>query len=130
MTCQTTMWTEVCFTNLIVIWSVRYYFCKRLLLIGRDPYLKCSFIKEQVGVYSIMLQRTLRSVLNGTWSLCNLSLAEDFYSPKDPNLKKIMLPVLTLRLLMSYIYIHIYIYIYEVPILDVSRSHTTTHHSR
>ena len=35
---------------------------------------------------------------------------------------------LTLWLLMSYIYI--YIYIYGAPILDVSRSHTTTHHSR
>jgi len=33
---------------------------------------------------------------------------------------------LTLRLLMSYIYI----YIYGAPILDVSRSHTTTQHSR
>ena len=33
---------------------------------------------------------------------------------------------LTLRLLMSYIYI----YIYGAHILDVSRSHTTTHHSR
>ena len=32
--------------------------------------------------------------------------------------------ILTLRLLMSYIYIH------EAPILDVSRSHTTMHHSR
>ena len=31
---------------------------------------------------------------------------------------------LILRLLMSYIYI------YGAPILDVSRSHTTTHHSR
>ena len=35
---------------------------------------------------------------------------------------------LTLRLLMSYIYI--YIYIYGAPILDVSRSHITTQHSR
>jgi len=34
--------------------------------------------------------------------------------------------ILTLRLLMLYIYI----YIYGAPILDVSRSHTTTHHSR
>ena len=34
---------------------------------------------------------------------------------------------LTLRRLMSYIYI--YIYIYGAPILDVSRSHTTTQHS-
>ena len=31
-------------------------------------------------------------------------------------------PIVTLRLLMSYIY--------GAPILDVSRSHTTTHHSR
>ena len=37
---------------------------------------------------------------------------------------------LILRLLMSYIYIYIYIYIYGAPILDVSRSHTTTQHSR
>jgi len=36
--------------------------------------------------------------------------------------------VLTLRRLMSFIYI--YIYIYAAPILDVSRSHTTTQHSR
>ena len=33
-------------------------------------------------------------------------------------------PALTLRRLMSYIYI------YGAPILDVSRSHTTTQHSR
>jgi len=37
---------------------------------------------------------------------------------------------LTLRLLMSYIYIYIYIYTHTAPILDVSRSHTTTQHSR
>ena len=39
---------------------------------------------------------------------------------------------LTLRLLMSYIYIYIYIYRERerAPILDVSRSHTTMHHSR
>ena len=37
-------------------------------------------------------------------------------------------PDLTLRRLMSYIYI--YIYIYGAPILYVSRSHTTTQHSR
>ena len=39
---------------------------------------------------------------------------------------RIRVKSLTLRLLMSYIYI----YIYGAPILDVSRSHTTTHHSR
>ena len=39
---------------------------------------------------------------------------------------RIRVKSLTLRLLMSYIYI----YIYGAPILDVSRLHTTTHHSR
>ena len=39
---------------------------------------------------------------------------------------KCYVALLTLRLLMSYIYI----YIYGAPILDVSRSHTTTQHSR
>ena len=42
----------------------------------------------------------------------------------------ILTRTLTLRWLMSYIYIYIYIYIYGAPILDVSRSHTTTQHSR
>ena len=37
---------------------------------------------------------------------------------------RIRVKSLTLRLLMSYIYI------YGAPILDVSRSHTTTQHSR
>ena len=47
----------------------------------------------------------------------------------DNHLKtKRRLLYLTLRRLMSYIYI--YIYIYGAPILDVSRSHTTTQHSR
>jgi len=38
------------------------------------------------------------------------------------HVSRIMVKSLTLRLLMSYIY--------EAHILDVSRSHTTTHHSR
>ena len=37
---------------------------------------------------------------------------------------KLVISALTLRRLMAYIYI------YGAPILDVSRSHTTTHHSR
>ena len=40
------------------------------------------------------------------------------------HVSRIRVKLLTLRLLMSYIYI------YGAPILDVSRSHTTTHHSR
>ena len=54
------------------------------------------------------------------------------------HISRIRVKSLTLRLLMSYIYIYIYIYmyiyihiyIYGAPILDVSSSHTTTHHSR
>ena len=42
------------------------------------------------------------------------------------HVSRIRVKSLTLRSLMSYIYI----YIYGAPILDVSRSHTTTHHSR
>ena len=44
------------------------------------------------------------------------------------HVSRIMVKSLKLRLLMSYIYI--YMYIYGAPILDVSRSHTTTQHSR
>jgi len=44
------------------------------------------------------------------------------------HVSRIRVKSLTIRLLMSYIYI--YIYIYGAPILDVSRSHTTTQHSR
>ena len=40
------------------------------------------------------------------------------------HVSRVRVKSLTLTLLMSYIYI------YGVPILDVSRSHTTTHHSR
>ena len=43
---------------------------------------------------------------------------------------RIRVKSLTFRLLMSHIYIYIYIYIYGAPILDVSRSHTTTQYSR
>ena len=48
------------------------------------------------------------------------------------HVSRIRVKSLTLRLLMSYIYIYvyIYIYIYGAPILDVSRSYTTTQHSR
>ena len=44
------------------------------------------------------------------------------------HVSRIRVKLLTFRLLMSYIYI--YIYVYGAPILDVSRSHTTTQHSR
>ena len=46
------------------------------------------------------------------------------------HVSRIRVKSLTFRRLMSYIYKYIYIYIYGAPILDVSRSHTTTQHSR
>ena len=42
------------------------------------------------------------------------------------HVSRIRVKILTFRRLISYIYI----YMYGVPILDVSRSHTTTQHSR
>jgi len=50
------------------------------------------------------------------------------------HVSRIRVKLLTLKLLITYmciyIYIYLYIYIYAAPILDVSRSHTTTRHSR
>ena len=43
----------------------------------------------------------------------------------DENINTLFNPQAT-----NVIYIYIYIYIYGAPILDVSRSHTTTQHSR
>ena len=73
-----------------------------------------------------------RSDLPSFWDItqdCNCVLSHKVGRPRllrGTSLKSRM--GLTLRLLMSYIYI--YIYIYGAPILDVSRSHTTTQHSR
>jgi hypothetical protein len=61
---------------------------------------------------------TLSPELNPICYLLAL-LARDFL-----HVTRIRVKSLTLRLLMSYIYI------YGAPIIDVSRSHTTTHHSR
>ena len=66
----------------------------------------------------------LNSELNPICSLLAL-LAHHFL-----HASRIRFKSLTIRLLLSYIYIYIYIYIYGAPILDVSRSYTTTHHSR
>jgi len=60
---------------------------------------------------------------------CILLATQEMYSTvSSPDLVLGMCKpsILTLRLLMSYIYI----YIYGAHILDVSRSHTTTHHSQ
>jgi len=69
----------------------------------------------------------LKPELNSICYLLTLLGAHHFL-----HVSRIRVKLLTLRLLMSYIYIYIYIfiYIYGATILDVSRSHTTTQHSR
>ena len=64
---------------------------------------------------------TLNAELNPICCLQALLEAHHFL-----HVSRIRVKSLTLRLLMSYIYI----YIYGAPIIDVSRSHTTTQHSR
>ena len=64
---------------------------------------------------------TLNAELNPVCHLLALLGAHHFL-----HVSRIRVKSLTLKLLMSYIYI----YIYGAPILDVSRSHTTTQHSR
>jgi len=61
-----------------------------------------------------------KKVVNFVWNLCDIVLSQQ---PSDKTVWKYYLTfTLTLRRLMSYIY--------GAPILDVSRSHTTTPHSR
>ena len=71
-------------------------------------------------VYILITVNPLKVELNPICYLLAL-LAHHFL-----HVSRIRVKSLILRLLMSYIYI----YIYGAPILDVSRSHTTTQHSR
>ena len=68
------------------------------------------------NLYALLLLNPLNTELNPICYLLAL-LAHHFL-----HRSRIRVKSLTLRLLMSYIY--------GAPILDVSRSHTTTHHSR
>ena len=71
--------------------------------------------------YKVLFKDAVRTGRWRTWK--NISLG-------GTTAMMLLIFKLTLRRLMSYIYIYIYIYIYGAPILDVSRSHTTTQHSR
>ena len=80
--------------------------------------------KECYFISNMMMERilkdevnTLNAELNPICYLLALLGAHHFL-----HVSRIRIKSLTLRLLMSYIY--------GAPILDVSRSHTTTHHSR
>ena len=72
---------------------------------------------NQAAHYYILLLNTLNAELNPICYLLALIGAHHFL-----HVSRIRVKSLTLRLLMSYIY--------GAPILDVSRSHTTTQHSR
>jgi len=74
---------------------------------------------EHVLCFNAKVLNPLNAELNSICHLLALLGVHHFL-----HVSRIRVKSLTLRLLMSYIYI------YGAPILDVSRSHTTTHHSR
>jgi len=95
-------------------WNNKFYYKVAscwLFLLSRFPTVKfgCMFTMSTVN--------RLNPELNPICYLLALLGAHHFL-----HVSRIRVKSLTLRLLMSYIY--------AAPILDVSRSHTTTHHSR
>jgi len=76
---------------------------------------------ELFEVQRLLNINPLKPELNPICYLLALLGAHHFLHDREIRVKS-----LNFRLLMSYIYI----YIYGTPILDVSRSHTTTQHSR
>jgi hypothetical protein len=103
-----------------IIYYYNHYFSLFLLIIVL--FTKHNFYSISIYVNGI---NALNAELNLICCLLALLGAHHFL-----HVSRIRFKSLTLRLLMSYIYIYIYIYIYGASILDVSRSHTTTHHSR
>jgi hypothetical protein len=72
-----------------------------------------------ISTISLVLFNPLNAELNPIFYLLTLLGAHHFL-----HVSRIRVKLLILSLLMSYIYI------YGAPIFDVSRSHTTMHHSR
>ena len=92
---------------------------------GRSYNIKTDYISFERVEHFIYLGKELNPLNPELNPICYLLalLAHHFL-----HVSRIRFKLLTLRLLMSYICICIYIY--GAPILDVSRSHTTTQHSR
>ena len=96
-----------------------------ILLRNRSNFLglKCVFTQKRLLLlnkrllHQILPINPLKPELNPICNLLALLGAHYFF-----HVSRIRVKLLTFRLLMSYIY--------GAPILDVSRSHTTTHHSR
>jgi hypothetical protein len=104
------------------------HFLKACDFVAQHGHLNCYQANIQKPEYGMLSQlpeqfNPLNPKLNPICSLLALLGAHHFL-----HVSRIGVKSLTLRLLLSYIYI--YIYIYGAPILHVSRSHTTTHHSR
>jgi len=93
-------------SNICLKWSPRILSCSKY-----DMTLNFEIVKLKFN--------PLNAELNPICPLLTLLGAHHFL-----HLSRIRVKSLTLRLLI------LYIYIYGAPILDVSRSHTTTHHSR
>ena len=87
---------------------------------GFDIYMY-MYMCVYIYIYIVGTFNPLNPELNPICYLLALLGAHHFF-----HVSRIRDKSLTLRRLMSYIYI----YIYGAPILDVSRSHTTTQHSR
>ena len=89
-----------------------------MLLATQESYVHlCHRFLIAIQHYLILLFNPLNPELNPICYLLALLGAHHFL-----HVSRIRVKLLTLRLLMSYIY--------GAPILDVSRSHTTTQHSR
>ena len=100
---------------------VYVFYAYRLYFADKDIYMIRYCCYHKIEIIRVFIN-PLNPELNPICYLLAL-LAHHFL-----HFSRIRVKSLTLRLLMSYIYI--YIYIYGAPILDVSRSRTTTQHSR
>jgi len=89
------------------------------MCIGHNMYLTYQLFVANLTPMSGYLFNPLNPELNPICYLLALLGAHHFF-----HVSRIRVKLLTLRRLMSYIYI------YGAPILDVSRSHTMTQHSR
>ena len=76
------------------------------------------------GTHSVSIEATVFMVSPLNPALNPICYLLALLAHRFLHVSRIRVKSLTLRLLMSYIYI------YGAPILDVSRSHTTTQHSR
>ena len=98
------------YRNSLILYDTGKCFCNLYLTLSPS-----AISEKTMGYFGLV--NPLNSELNPICYLLALLGAHHF-----PYVRRIRVKLLTFRLLMSYIY--------GAPILDVSRSHTTTHHSR